>query len=355
LRSSWERSSIRFTGWGSCEALSWSQRAETVGLYIHWDAPNNAFVGGKGRTTKDSPTVQFKPWGNDRQCISWNWGKATYEVRFSCVEQYAIHEFGHIIGFEHEWRHPERPGSCTNREASEYVLSQYQLSDTERYGTFFVPNRNDYDWKSIMTYDTGCAYVEGERFGSPNLSPTDLNALLTVYSPNTLNTLWDLSWYLWTQPDVAAAYGANGAEHFLRFGIGEGRMASTALDLRDYLNRYPDLRQAFGTDTALALNHWVQNGVREGRQGSVFFNPAYYLSIYPDLIAAFGANNYTAAHFHWVTWGINEGRRGSAEFDAGYYLRANPDVAAAYGSSNFKGAMLHWLRHGRSEGRRGAQ
>ncbi|RRB07308.1 hypothetical protein [Larkinella rosea] len=77
-----------------------------------------------------------------------------------------------------------------------------------------------------------------------------------------------------------------------------------------YLNSYPDLKNAFQTDAEQAKQHWLTYGIKEGRQAIATFNAPYYLSIYPDLQNAFGPTNYEEAIRHWLRFGINEGRTG---------------------------------------------
>ena len=87
--------------------------------------------------------------------------------------------------------------------------------------------------------------------------------------------------------------------------------ADTRLDVLDpvfYLNTYPDLKAAFGTDTGAAQNHWITYGIQEGRQSSAAFSVKDYLARYPDLINAFGGTNYRAALDHWLAYGKKEGR-----------------------------------------------
>jgi hypothetical protein len=118
-----------------------------------------------------------------------------------------------------------------------------------------------------------------------------------------------------------------------------------------YLQRYPDLVAAFGWDERRACQHYVEFGIAEGRQASPVFDVHYYLANNPDVLAAFGYSTHSALQ-HWEAFGIHEGRRGSAQFDPAWYLAANPDVAAAFGST--WGAIYHWIDHGQAEGRPGA-
>ncbi len=62
-----------------------------------------------------------------------------------------------------------------------------------------------------------------------------------------------------------------------------------------YLGLYADLLAAFNNDHKAAADHWVRYGIDEGRQGARVLNPKNYLKRYGDLINAFGATNYEAA------------------------------------------------------------
>lgn len=79
------------------------------------------------------------------------------------------------------------------------------------------------------------------------------------------------------------------------------------LDPTFYVNAYPDLKAAFGTNTAAAQSHWLTHGINEGRQSSATFAITSYIARYPDLKRAFG-NNYAAALDHWFNHGIAEKR-----------------------------------------------
>lgn len=77
-----------------------------------------------------------------------------------------------------------------------------------------------------------------------------------------------------------------------------------------YLSLYADLRAAFGAQNyAAATQHWLTYGIREGRQPNPFFSARAYLNRYADLRAAFG-NDLVRATEHWLRSGIDEGRIG---------------------------------------------
>eukprot|EP01116_Phalansterium_solitarium_P015539 TRINITY_DN3438_c0_g1_i3.p1 TRINITY_DN3438_c0_g1~~TRINITY_DN3438_c0_g1_i3.p1 ORF type:complete len:196 (-),score=12.72 TRINITY_DN3438_c0_g1_i3:247-810(-) len=55
--------------------------------------------------------------------------------------------------------------------------------------------------------------------------------------------------------------------HWQVYGIPEGWQAAGNFHSRQYLDRYPDLKQAFGTNYLLAINHYLTHGLTEGRLG----------------------------------------------------------------------------------------
>lgn len=78
-------------------------------------------------------------------------------------------------------------------------------------------------------------------------------------------------------------------------------------DAKYYLNRYSDLKSAFGTDYAAALKHFVEYGISEGRRASESFDVTLYKVNYPDLQELFGDDNIKYVD-HYLDYGINEGR-----------------------------------------------
>ncbi|MCH8620607.1 hypothetical protein [Undibacterium sp. TS12] len=85
-------------------------------------------------------------------------------------------------------------------------------------------------------------------------------------------------------------------------------------DWRFYLYSNPDLIQAGLTTEFQALQHWSNNGIYEGRQAHPAFHTRQYLDKYADLKAAFGLD-YSKAVSHFLQYGYAEGRIGY--FEAG--------------------------------------
>ena len=90
---------------------------------------------------------------------------------------------------------------------------------------------------------------------------------------------------------------------------------SIVYDYNYYVTRYPDIKKAFGYDDKAVLEHFVKYGMREGRQAKATFNLQYYKNATrnPDLIKAFGTNinNNYRYYVHYIQHGIYEHRKGT--------------------------------------------
>lgn len=56
--------------------------------------------------------------------------------------------------------------------------------------------------------------------------------------------------------------------------------------------------------------HWIARGINEGRKASKMFHSVQYLNRYQDLRQAYGSTNYLQALIHYVVYGISERRIG---------------------------------------------
>lgn len=74
-----------------------------------------------------------------------------------------------------------------------------------------------------------------------------------------------------------------------------------------YAERYPDIKAAFGSDSGALLQHFVNYGMNEGRQAIETFNVNIYRSRYPDLQNAFGGR-LKEYYLHYINYGKSEGR-----------------------------------------------
>ncbi len=147
-------------------------------------------------------------------------------------------------------------------------------------------------------------------------------------------------------PDLAGMTDDQLKEHWLNYGIAEGRASSVVLDLGFYYNNYTDLQQAFtnadGTPNYTGLyNHFITSGYKEYRKSSALFDGAYYTERYPEVAATF-KEEYMR---HYVENGMAEGRRASLTFDPDYYWSILPDVYEAW-PDDYTMCARHYAGHG---------
>ena len=109
-----------------------------------------------------------------------------------------------------------------------------------------------------------------------------------------------------------------------------------------YINRYADLKAAFGSDTNAALQHFVTYGMNEGRQGIASFHAESYRNRYADLQNAFG-NNLKAYYIHYIQFGKAEGRDAGGGAAAPQSVQQTPqeNTARPSGSSDQARAKLN--------------
>ena len=148
--------------------------------------------------------------------------------------------------------------------------------------------------------------------------------------------LFDSSWYLGQNPDVAQA-AADPLVHFLTQGGREGRDPHPLFDSSWYLDQFRDVAQA----AVNPLVHYLAHGGREGRDPHPLFDSSWYLEQYPDV--AQGAVNPLV---HYLAQGGREGRDPHPLFDSSWYLEQYPDVARTAVNP-----LVHYLEAGWREGR----
>lgn len=134
-----------------------------------------------------------------------------------------------------------------------------------------------------------------------------------------------------------------------------------------YRARYADIRAAFGDDLAAIYQHYLKYGIREKRSGSgpmpeiegvtvkdgidysAVYNYQYYIDRYPDIKAAFGDDD-VAVLDHFVRYGMNEQRQAIGSFNVVSYRNAYQDLRRAFGT-NWKDYYLHYIKYGYKENR----
>ena len=204
---------------------------------------------------------------------------------FSTVRSYDIvsKNYRSIRAFGGEDEHVKVVSTADGQYALGYyspeLLQPYGLGHDGGYGWGIVPA----DPVHFPDPDFACGSVTGGfRFDSSG--PADIN----YRSYFVIGTLEDV-----------------------RQGLGSLHQVFGALDpdvfnWRDYV-AMNGLQGALPNQAA-AVNHWVSFGIGEGRVASKTFSPSQYLQLNPDIANVFGATNYAAAISHYINSGRSEGR-----------------------------------------------
>lgn len=188
--------------------------------------------------------------------------------------------------------------------------------------------------------------------------------LSTMYKGTDYSAVYNKDYYRNSNADIAAIYGDNQyelIEHFVTYGINEGRRASETFDPVVYKIINKDIASAYGDNMKQYYYHYMYYGKKEGRQVqsdavyagmdySSVYNKDYYYNNNPDLQQAIG-NNAQALIIHFVTYGMAEGREAIATFDINVYKNSNGDIVAAY-HDDLPMYYIHYIEYGQCEGRK---
>lgn len=218
---------------------------------------------------------------------------------------------------------------------------EYRKSSSEYDGTFYkyyYRDLTDFDGLQLIQHYLNYGIQEG-RMGGFDAVVEDILFDPTIYAEHNL--------------DIKAALGNNNdllKRHWLQHGIQEGRTSSIVYSPEIYKANYKDLEMAYGNNGSALLIHFAKYGISERRMASIFFDPNVYLSLYADVANEY-KTDYKKVYQHFKNYGIHEGRRASAIFDVSMYVNYNADIKAAFGT-NYALAIIHFLNHGIYEGRR---
>ncbi|RZM77913.1 carbohydrate-binding protein [Leptolyngbya iicbica] len=199
-------------------------------------------------------------------------------------------------------------------------------------------------WVAFAAIRTGAVYQS-------NL--TDFN---TTIGGLRVAPLFDETAYLKANPDVAEAVQQGrlryGFEHFVLYGMNEGRIPGAWFDQRYYLEQNPDVAAAVKNGTVRsAIAHFFEFGHLEQRNPNAVFDAEDYLLNNPDVKAAVDSGKLDSAFEHYAEFGIEEGRQSGLLFEESFYLQNNPDVAAAVTKGDIALGIHHFFTFGQSEGR----
>ena len=219
---------------------------------------------------------------------------------------------------------------------------------------------------------------EGRKAAENVINDSEINEL--IYDGLSYDAVFDYDYYIANNKDVYNAYGDNKRavfEHFIVFGMNEGRSAKADFNVWYYRQSYGDLQAAFGNDLRSYYLHYIIYGKNEGRYAggtaTVNSNPApqptstapvtvkdgidysdvydydFYVANNPDVYQAYG-DNKEAVLEHFIIFGMNEGRMAKKTFNVSVYKSLYEDLRMAYGNDT-KSYYIHYIIYGKNEGR----
>lgn len=240
------------------------------------------------------------------------------------------------------------------------VTSSTVTSNTEY--TIEPPNREGYvftGW-SISQSQIPCSALNGNQLPENNRQGSiNGNKLTTGNMDVTLTANWKPVTY-------TIHFNGNGATSGSTADMNAAFNTNTTLNANGFKKQYSVTYNGNGgtsekeNDTANAtFNGWQDNNTMyyKGMYFNYFgFDAPYYINKYSDVRAAFGYNKY-AAIGHWYNYIIAQGkenRQSSPEFKIDDYMKyGGSDLQVAFGTNRLA-YVSHWMSYGIYEGRTGA-
>ena len=129
-----------------------------------------------------------------------------------------------------------------------------------------------------------------------------------VNNPNEFTEFKKMVKDILNNGSVSSASASNTSSATSTSFIHNGLNYSLVFDPTYYSNKYSDLKKVFGSDANKLFNHFLNYGMKEGRMGSANFNVQVYKDRYADLEKAYG-NNLRKYYEHYITYGYKEKRQ----------------------------------------------
>ena len=140
-----------------------------------------------------------------------------------------------------------------------FQVSAYKLANADLRKAFYGEDNSAYYYHYINF---------GQYEGRITSGVTMVQNPITEINGRDYKDVYDYQYYVDHNSDVKAAYGNDDImvlQHFINFGMNEGRRAKADFDVLVYRSRYADLQEAFGTKLADYYNHFINFGKAEGR------------------------------------------------------------------------------------------
>ncbi len=137
-------------------------------------------------------------------------------------------------------------------------------------------------------------------------------------------------------------------------------MKPLVFDATYYANKYADVKKAFGSDEAKLYDHFLKYGIEEGRCASPYFDIKYYMSQNSLKMSTYCKGNYERGFDHFIKYAYEEteltgggAKKLSPLFDCKYYYKTYP-ILKELGLRNEFEVLQYFVNTGKAAGHKGA-
>lgn len=146
------------------------------------------------------------------------------------------------------------------------ILTQHNYFNATACPGNYIRNK----WNQIVKdINTALGGVAPTPTPAPSPSPLILNKY--IYKGVDYGYVFNPIWYADHNADLKQAFGYNDKSlfnHFISYGMNEGRQAIETFNVYTYMNNYPDLKNAYGYNLPLYYEHYCRYGYKEGRKAT---------------------------------------------------------------------------------------
>ncbi|MGN0496581.1 MAG: N-acetylmuramoyl-L-alanine amidase [Lachnospiraceae bacterium] len=192
----------------------------------------------------------------------------------------------------------------------------------ENFNVFYYKNRYA-DLRTVYGTDLASYYKHymncGKKEGRDGKTFTGRIGCITKLNGVDYSAVYDMDYYQSKYSDIKKAFGEDELktlQHFVTYGMKEGRIAKATFNVNSYRYKYPDLRKLFRSDLQKYYIHYMNYGVKEGRiatgvttlqnpwtvYNGVDYSDTYdfwtFRSTYPTIAEPFGMDDYGLLEYY---------------------------------------------------------